>query len=57
MKTITLSELLKLMSIETYHKLRARGRIVEVRKAPYAEIEVETLPDLIQAALSRLPTA
>ena len=57
MKAIALSELLKVMSMETFRKLRARGRIVVTRTAPYTEIDAGSLPNRFQAALSRLPTA
>lgn len=57
MKTIALSELLKVMSIETFRKLKAHGRIVVVRNAPYTEIDAATLPNCFRAALSHLPTA
>ncbi len=57
MKTIALSELFKVMSTETFRKLKARGRIAVVRNAPYTEIDTGTLPNHFQAALSHLPTA
>lgn len=57
MKTIALSELLKVMSIETFRWLKSRGVITVVRKAPYTEIDSETLPNRFQAALSHLPTS
>lgn len=57
MDTISLSELLKVISIETYRKLKARGRIVVVRNAPNTEIDAETLPKCLQTALFHLPTA
>lgn len=57
MKKIALSELLKVMSIETFRKLKARGRVVVVRTAPYTEIDAGTLPNRFQEALSHLPSA
>ncbi len=57
MKKIALSELLKVMSIETFRKLKARGRVVVVRTAPYTEIDAGTLPNRFQEALSHLPNA
>lgn len=57
MKTISLSELLKVMSIDTFRKLKARGSIKVVRNAPYTEIDAGTLPNRYQAALSHLPIA
>lgn len=57
MKTIALNDLLKVMSIETYRKLKSRGRLQIVAIAPFTEIDVETLPTRFQAALSHLPTA
>lgn len=57
MKTIALSELLKVMSIETFRMLKARGRVVVVRTAPYTEIDAATLPNRFQAALPHLPNA
>lgn len=57
MKKITLKELLKVMSIETFRKLKSRGKIQVVTMAPLTQIDVETLPIRIQAALSHLPTA
>lgn len=57
MKTIALSEQLKVMSIRTFRKLKARGRILALRKAPYTQIDVGTLSNRFQAALSHLPTA
>lgn len=54
---IPLKELLKIMSIETFRKLKARGMIHVVTMAPLTQIDVETLPTRFQAALSHLPTA
>lgn len=53
MGTISLSELLKIMSIKTFHKLKARGGIIVVRNAPYTEIDAASLPNRFQEALSR----
>lgn len=53
MGTISLSGLLKIMSIETFHKLKARGGIIVVRNAPYTEIDAASLPNRFQEALSR----
>lgn len=57
MKKITLKELLKIMSIETFRKLKARGKIQVVTMAPLTEVNVETLPTRFQAVLSHHPTA
>lgn len=57
MRTIALSELLKVMSIETFRKLKVRGRVIVVRTAPYTEIDARTLPNRFQEALSHLPNA
>lgn len=54
MKAIALSELLKVMSMETFRKLKARGRIELTRGAPNTEILIGSLPNRFQAALSHL---
>lgn len=57
MKSIVLTDLLKIMSKETFHRLKTRGRIVVLRNAPNTVIDAECLPNHLQEALSRLPIA
>lgn len=42
--TISLKELLKVMSAETYRTLKARGKIELAKSAPNAEVSLESLP-------------
>lgn len=54
MKSIALQDLLKVMSMKTFHELKSRGRLVLTRCAPNTEVEISSLPARFQAALSRL---
>lgn len=53
MNTITLQRLLKVMNMETFRTLKARGRIKINRGAPHTLIMADSLPNRFQEALSR----
>lgn len=44
MKTVSLTELLKVMSMETYCTLKARGKIELTTTAPNAMVNIDSLP-------------
>lgn len=44
MKTVTPDELLSVMSEETFNKLRLRGTLTVVKRAPNTEIAYSSIP-------------
>lgn len=45
METVTLNALLQVMDMETFHKLKNRGKLTIIKPAPYTEILLSSIPD------------
>lgn len=45
METVTLNTLLQVMDMETFNRLRNRGKLTITKPAPYTEILLSSIPN------------
>lgn len=52
METVTVNTLLRVMDMETFRRLKYRGKLIITKPAPYTEVRVSSIPNRYRCKLT-----